>query len=179
MKKRFLILLAALLLAGCTQAVPPLGTEETTPQTAVPETTVPQPPAETEPPRDVLREKLDAMTLEEKVGQMFLGRCRWETGAEDIEAYHLGGFVLFGRDFDDQTPESLRARLDSYQNAANIPMLLAVDEEGGTVCRVSSHTAFREEKFPSPGRPMLPAAWKWYWPWNGKRGICSRAWGST
>ena len=79
MKKRFLILLAALLLAGCTQAVPPLGTEETTPQTAVPETTVPQPqpPAETEPPRDVLREKHDAMTLEEKVGQMFLGRCRW------------------------------------------------------------------------------------------------------
>ena len=150
MKKRFLILLAALLLAGCTQAVPALGTEETTPQTAVPETTVPQPPAETEPPRDVLREKLDAMTLEEKVGQMFLGRCRWETGAEDIEAYHLGGFLLFGRDFDDQTPESLRARLDSYQNAANIPMLLAVDEEGGTVCRVSSHTAFREEKFPSP-----------------------------
>ena len=64
MKKRFLILLAALLLAGCTQAVPALGTEETTPQTAVPETTVPQPPAETEPPRDVLREKLDAMTLE-------------------------------------------------------------------------------------------------------------------
>ena len=29
MKKRFLILLAALLLAGCTQAVPALGTEET------------------------------------------------------------------------------------------------------------------------------------------------------
>ena len=49
-----------------------------------------------------------------------------------------------------KTPESLRARLDSYQNAANIPMLLAVDEEGGTVCRISSHTAFREEKFPSP-----------------------------
>ena len=42
MKKRFLILLAALLLAGCTQAVPAPGTEETTPQTAVPETTVPQ-----------------------------------------------------------------------------------------------------------------------------------------
>ena len=64
MKKRFLILLAALLLVGCTQAVPALGTEETTPQTAVPETTVPQPSAETEQPRDVLREKLDAMTLE-------------------------------------------------------------------------------------------------------------------
>lgn len=152
MKKLIFFVLTALLLSGCVRAVPAGGTAETVQETTAPETTAvqTQPPAETEPPRDVLREKLDAMTLEEKVGQMFLGRCRWETGAEDIEAYHLGGFVLFGRDFDDQTPESLGARLDSYQNAANIPMLLAVDEEGGTVCRVSSHTAFREEKFPSP-----------------------------
>ena len=48
------------------------------------------------------------------------------------------------------TPDGLRAQLESYQSAANIPMLMAVDEEGGTVCRVSSHPAFRAEKYSSP-----------------------------
>jgi beta-N-acetylhexosaminidase len=31
-------------------------------------------------------------------------------------------------------------------------MLIAVDEEGGTVCRVSEYSAFRESPFPSPRR---------------------------
>ena len=150
MKRLLLWAFAALLLVGCAQAIPAAGTENTQPQTAAPETTQTQPATEPEAPRDALQELLSGMTLEEKVGQMFLGRCRWETALQDIGDFRLGGFVLFGRDFDDQTPESLSARLAGYQNASAVPMLLAVDEEGGTVCRVSSHTAFRTEKFPAP-----------------------------
>ena len=84
MKKVMLILFTALLLAGCTQAIPAVGTENTQPQTAAPETTQTQPVTETEPPRDALQELLSGMILEEKVGQMFLGRCRRETALQDI-----------------------------------------------------------------------------------------------
>ena len=150
MKRLVILLAAALLLSGCGGKIPAAVTETIQPQTTAaatePET---QPTTETQPP-DPIAQRLGAMTLEEKVGQMFLGRCRSETALQDIETYHLGGFVLFGRDFDDQTPESLSQRLARCQQAAEIPMLLAVDEEGGTVCRVSSHPAFRAEKFPSP-----------------------------
>jgi beta-N-acetylhexosaminidase len=40
-------------------------------------------------------------------------------------------------------------KLMSYQNAAKLPLLIAVDEEGGTVNRVSSNPAFRNQKFSS------------------------------
>lgn len=148
MKKILILAAAAMLLAGCareSESVPAASTNVISP-----ETTVQTVPTETTAPEDPLRTILNGMTLEEKVGQLFLARCRKETGVEDITAYHPGGYVLFGRDFDDQTPDGLRAQLESYQSAAIIPMLMAVDEEGGTVCRVSSHPAFRAEKYPSP-----------------------------
>lgn len=93
---------------------------------------------------------LQTMTLEEKVGQLFLARCPGEGAIRDLQAYHLGGYVLFGRDFAGQTPESMTATLAAYQDAASIPLLLAVDEEGGIVTRVSSYRTFRASRFPSP-----------------------------
>lgn len=90
------------------------------------------------------------MTLEEKVGQLFLARCPDNGALADIQAYHLGGYILFGRDFRNQTPQSMRAAISQYQSAAAIPLLIAVDEEGGTVTRVSSYKAFRSSRFPSP-----------------------------
>ena len=93
---------------------------------------------------------LASMTLEEQVGQLFLARCPSERAEEDLLTYHLGGYLLFARDFKDQTPESVRARIEGFQTAATLPLLIAVDEEGGTVTRVSQYPAFRAEKFPSP-----------------------------
>ena len=90
------------------------------------------------------------MTIEERVGQLFLARCNAESALTDIQAYHLGGFVLFGEDFEGQTPSSLRQTLSGYQAAASIPLLLAVDEEGGIVTRISRYPAFRPQRFPSP-----------------------------
>ncbi len=84
------------------------------------------------------------------MGQLFLARCPDQGAIEDIQTYHLGGYVLFGRDFQDGTPESVSAALASYQAASAIPLLLAVDEEGGTVTRVSSYPQYRSSKFPSP-----------------------------
>ena len=143
------ILLCLLLLTGCVngpEQSPPVDLPQTT---EVPETTVSTVPPETTLP-DPIRLMLNDMSLEQRVGQLFLARCDDQYALEHIESCHLGGFVLFGRDFQNQTPDSLREKLNSYQSATKIPLLLAVDEEGGTVTRVSSNRAFREKKFRSP-----------------------------
>ena len=99
---------------------------------------------------DPMKSLLASMTLEEKVGQLFLARCDETTAIDDISTYHPGGYILFGQDFDGETPDSFRQKIAEYQAASPIPLLIAVDEEGGTVCRVSSHVAFRNRRFPSP-----------------------------
>lgn len=150
--RRLVILCLALLLAGCvgpkedpaaTETAPETGVETVLRETVLRET-------ETTEPADPVREILEAMTLEEKVGQLFLARCRKETALDEIRNDQLGGLVLFGRDFDDETLGSMQKRLKAYRAAGNIPLLLAVDEEGGTVVRISSHPVFRGEPFPSP-----------------------------
>lgn len=90
------------------------------------------------------------MSLEEKVGQLFLARCPGENAAQQLQKYPLGGYVLFNPDTSGQTRESLKSTISSYQEASAIPMLIAVDEEGGTVCRVSCVSGIRKTRFPSP-----------------------------
>ena len=34
------------------------------------------------------------MTLEEKVGQLFLARCSGENAVSDLQKYHLGGYIF-------------------------------------------------------------------------------------
>ena len=139
------LLILALLLSGCGASQP-----EPVPQADIPtkETILPTTvPTEAIDPMQML---LDSMTTEEKVGQLFLARCPAENATEDITDYHLGGYILFGQDFEGQTPDSLRQTLEAYQAVSPVPLLIAVDEEGGTVCRVSKFPAFRTSKFPSP-----------------------------
>ena len=141
-----LFLIFTLLLTGCAPAQPAVSPEITLPSPTEAPTVVTAPPV----PRDPLDALLAVMSTEEKVGQLFLARCPEEGAIADIAQYHLGGYLLFGRDFEGETPDSLKAKLDSYQFASPIPLLIAVDEEGGTVCRVSNHSAFRSRRFPSP-----------------------------
>ena len=101
-------------------------------------------------PVDPMQMLLSSMTLEEKVGQLFLARCPSADAISDIDTYHLGGYILFGQDFVNQTPDSIRQILASYQESSPIPLLIAVDEEGGTVCRISKYPVFRSSRFPSP-----------------------------
>ncbi len=151
MKKILFLLCLALLLTGCS-----LQPAETVPPTAASTEAPTEPPTEapteapTEPPPTAAEVLLSQMTTEEKVGQLFLARCNEATALTDIETCHLGGLLLFGVDIDGEDPVSLTAKLQAYQQASAIPLLIAVDEEGGTVCRVSSHQAFRQERFPSP-----------------------------
>lgn len=149
--KFFPLLLCCLLLAGCGAKSVPAGAAlpslpETTGATAptVPETTVP----ETVPP-DPVRQMISDMSLEQRVGQLFLARCNADTAVVDIQNYHLAGLVLFGNDFENQTPDTMRQSIAAYQAAAQTPLLIAVDEEGGDVTRISRFSPFRERRFSS------------------------------
>ena len=95
----------------------------------------------------VIEDRLDTMTLEEKVGQLFWARVPSNHQIEDLQSYHLSGYILFGRDFEGRSLEDIKALTKGYQAAAKIPLLIGSDEEGGTVTRISS---ILETPFQSP-----------------------------
>lgn len=99
---------------------------------------------------DELQQLLAGMTLEEKVGQMFLARCPRRDAARKAAEYHLGGYLLFSEDFEGRTPQTAAAEIASYQAAATVPLFIGVDEEGGAINRISRFSAFRAAPFPSP-----------------------------
>ena len=92
---KFLLLLMSvfLLLSGCSSDPEPVAPPESDPPFTETQ------PTTTEAP-DPIQLLMESMSLEEQVGQLFLVRCNSETALEDIAAYHPGGFVLFGVDFD-------------------------------------------------------------------------------
>ncbi|NLO62527.1 MAG: beta-hexosaminidase [Clostridiaceae bacterium] len=96
------------------------------------------------------KEILSEMSTRQKVGQMFF--ASWVNGdvQAETEKWHFGGIVLFAPDFEKSDPESVRAAIVSYQEASEIPMLIGVDEEGGTVVRISRFPQFREDRYMSP-----------------------------
>lgn len=98
---------------------------------------------------DKITKMLDNMSVEEKVGQMFMVRVPKENADKRVSEYHLGGYIMFGRDFDNKTKEEVINNIASWQEASDIPMLIGVDEEGGTVNRISTNTEFRSEPFKS------------------------------
>ena len=162
MKRRlFAALLFMLLLTGCGgKTVPPPPEEPDIPPAEAPEAP-PEEPQEPEPPEDpeeaALLALLEDMTLEEKTGQLFFVRVPAENALEDVMTYHLGGYLLFSRDTQDKTANDLIQTIASWQTQAveydtGIPMLIGVDEEGGTVVRVSSNPHLRSRKFSSPGK---------------------------
>ena len=102
-----------------------------------------------------LNERIAGMTLEEKVGQLFFVRCPETDVAEDVATYHLGGLLLFGRDYKDAggvwlSEDAFTATLSSYQAAADLPLFIGSDEEGGTVTRASRNPNLFSSPLKSP-----------------------------
>lgn len=117
--------------------------------------------AQTEPTRpDAVEEMLNDMSLEEKVGQLFYVRCSAESALDWLRDYHLGGLILFGDDFEGKTAGEVRAAISSYQENAGHPLLIGVDEEGGTVVRVSDNPNLRSEPFASPKEIYQDGGWE-------------------
>lgn len=96
-----------------------------------------------------LPEIVKGMSLEEKVGQMFMPDFRQWDGknvteineeiVQAIQQHHLGGVILFRENLVD-TAQTVRL-VDQLQRAAgSIPLLISTDQEGGVVNRLQSGT---------------------------------------
>ena len=159
MKRYALVLLAALcvlLLAACgTQKTDAPDTPDEPNAPAVEPTPVTPGKTPEELAEERLNERIASMTLEEKVGQLFFVRCPETGAAEDVKSYHLGGLLLFSRDYKDAngnylTKDAFTAAVQSYQDAADIPLLIGSDEEGGTVTRASRNGNLFSSPLASP-----------------------------
>lgn len=96
------------------------------------------------------REKMKTMSLKEKVGQVFLFRCPVSGAVKAIDSYQPGGYCLMADNFEGKTTAQVQKMLKSYQNSSKVKMILACDEEGGTVVRVSRFPALASKPFASP-----------------------------
>ena len=97
-------------------------------------------------------EFMKGMTLEEKIGQMLFPRFNLTNYTDDIPIKKPGGFVLFAYDFvfnETFIQQYINKSQELSEANVGLPLGLAVDEEGGTVVRVSPY--HRDEGgFPSP-----------------------------
>ena len=150
-----LALCMVFLMSACANSNSQPEQSQTTEQTTVQPTTMSE--------EEINDQKLDKfisnMTLEEKVGQMFYVRCPDEDAVKQVSEYNIGGYILFGRDFNGKTKDEVINDIQSYQDEADIPLLIGVDEEGGTVVRVSSNPNLRETPFLSPKDTYSNGGW--------------------
>lgn len=109
---------------------------------------------------DNITTMIDKMSLEEKVGQLFFARTPQENQVSDLEDYHLGGYVLFGEDTENATKESLQEKVQSFQEASDIPLLIGSDEEGGTVTRISNNPELVDQPFKGPQEIYAEDGWQ-------------------
>ena len=93
--------------------------------------------------------KLKTLTLDEKIGQLFLVRHPNDNAISDLKKYNFGGFVFFSPDFTKKTKENVINMINNLQANAKVPLLTSVDEEGGIVVRVSSNSLLSPYRFKS------------------------------
>lgn len=110
--------------------------------------------------KDTIDTMIDEMSLEEKVGQLFFARTPEENQISDLQDYHLGGYVLFGEDVENETKTSLQEKIQSYQAASSIPLLIGSDEEGGTVTRISNNPDLVPQPFKGPQEIYEENGWE-------------------
>lgn len=94
--------------------------------------------------------KMREMTLEEKIAQTMLVRYPDDNQVSILDKYQFGGYVFYEKDFADKTKSQVKEMMSDLQEVAEIPILTAVDEEGGKVVRVSSNPKLADSEFLSP-----------------------------
>ena len=120
---------------------------------------------------DPIAQRIAAMSLREKVGQMFVIRpdaLEGRFGPAELEdnsitgttkvtdemrevyaQYPCGGFALFRKNI--LSSSQLYAFAQSLKELNGLTPLLAIDEEGGSVARLGNHPKFGVTKFPPMG----------------------------
>lgn len=109
-----------------------------------------------------VQKMVDEMSVEEKVGQMFIVRA--DTLEEDVAVdigvswvdedmkqtlvdYPVGGVIYFANNCYD--PDQLSSLSDDLQASSDIPLFIAIDEEGGSVARIANNPEFGVEGYDS------------------------------
>lgn len=97
------------------------------------------------------------MSLDEKIGQLFLVSLdsldiNSETQISDkmkesLEKYHPGGVIFFS--YNMKNKEQTTKFIQDLQEASTMPMFIGVDEEGGSVQRVSGKKGMEMDSIPS------------------------------
>ena len=105
------------------------------------------------------RKIVNDMTIEEKIGQLFLVRYDVNEVSNNIN-YYPGGYLLFAKDFENHTKESIKNEIEKDQSINKYPLIIAVDEEGGYVTRVSKFSSFRNERFLAPKNYYMKGGWE-------------------
>ena len=93
---------------------------------------------------------IEGMTLEEKVGQLFFIKDDGRFRSDILEQYPVGGIILFDGDFKGKSAQNLRDYISAFQDNSRYPLLMGVDEEGGTVIRLSKYSTYADAPFQSP-----------------------------
>ncbi len=100
---------------------------------------------------DRVNEILSQMTLKEKIAQMILYDVP-SNPKKMQRKYQFGGYLLFADSFENETKAGIRKKIKGWQKVSKVKMLIAVDEEGGNINRVSKFSQFRTAPFPSPSQ---------------------------
>lgn len=92
-----------------------------------------------------------SMSLEEKVGQLLMVHFNGEIANEEaetlIQEIHVGGFIYYNWANGLTSPAQVKNLSQSLQALSSIPLLIAVDQEGGPVCRLTKgFTVFPDNK---------------------------------
>ena len=104
-------------------------------------------------------EILQSMTLSEKVSQMLFVYLP-EKDAKDIQKKkQYGGYLLFASAFKNSDKEKIKKRINGFQKVSKTNMFIAVDEEGGSVVRVSKYKQFRKTPYKSPRTVYQNGGW--------------------
>lgn len=93
--------------------------------------------------------KLKTLSLSEKIGQILLVRYPDTSIQSLLQNYPVSGFVFFEKDFKDKTLLEVQDMIQNAQKNSKIPLLTAVDEEGGKIVRISSNVNLVASPFKS------------------------------
>lgn len=101
---------------------------------------------------DKITRILNKMTLDEKLGQLYFAHStgNFDQMKQDVKKYHLGGITLFAPDFTNRTHAKFLNEIRAYQSNSKFGLLIATDQEGGTVTRIDSNSQISKRHFPSP-----------------------------
>ncbi|HKW19906.1 MAG TPA: glycoside hydrolase family 3 N-terminal domain-containing protein, partial [Ktedonobacterales bacterium] len=91
--------------------------------------------------RQTVEHMLSGMTLDEKLGQLFLIESTYKTYSQDVDnmvvGMHAGAMIVYQQNITDW--QQLHDMLATIQSHAAIPMLVTMDEEGGGVDRLGNN----------------------------------------